>query len=132
MLHINMPPVLLTDLINMFCTYCLVSDLSLCSSSHRSTAVNLSFQCLFFCVCVCLHACQCLRLCVSNIVFDMTRGDLPSVFSILFLSWHVEPRFSVVMVTVVIDSFSVPRRQICLKCFPLLSGLFLLVLYELG
>lgn len=52
MLHINMPPVLLTDLINMFCTYCLVSDLSLSSSSHRSTAVNLSFQCLFFCVCV--------------------------------------------------------------------------------
>lgn len=31
---------------------------------------------------------------------------------------------SVVMVTVVIDSFSVPGRQICGKCFPLLSGLF--------
>lgn len=129
MLHINMPPMLLSDLINMFCTYCLVSDLftMLKLSPLNSSQSVISVIFFFF-----LHACQCLRLCVSNIVFDMTRGDLPSVFSILFLSWHVEPRFSVVMVTVVIGSFSVPRRQICLKCFPLLSGLFLLVSYELG
>lgn len=42
--------------------------------------------------CWCAHALSFQHLCVRDTVFDMTRGDLPSVFSILFLSWHVEPR----------------------------------------
>lgn len=45
-----------------------------------------------FDICVC--ACDCMPVsicvCVNDILFDMTGGDLPSVFSILFLSWHEE------------------------------------------
>lgn len=127
--------------------------------SH-STAVNLSrliFACisrrarvdvcvlLHFNDCVCVCACRCVQHMehMSGFVFvweqhsvwqhsDMTRGDLPSVFSILLLSWHVESSFSVVMVTVVIDSLSVPWRQICVRCFSLLFELFLLVFHKFG
>lgn len=42
------------------------------------------------CVCDCMPVSIC--VCVNDILFDMTGGDLPSVFSILFLSWHEEHR----------------------------------------
>lgn len=79
---------------------------------HRWAGVYLS--CLVFalpwsfCMCGCADAAFChfsicvsictycmsasAPVCVSSTVFDMTRGDLPSVFSNLLLSCHVEPR----------------------------------------
>ena len=102
MADINMPSMLLTGLI-YHVWYSLpvtdlftISELSPLNSSLSClvlVAVHVTCTCCHFSICVCLRACHCLRLCVSrDVVFDMTRGDLPSAFSILFLSWHVEPR----------------------------------------
>lgn len=146
--HINMSSGSLLISFAMFGAYCPVRDLFTMLNLSHSTVVNLSrliFPCIsrrarvWMCVvlhfndCVCVCACRCVQHMehMSGFVFvweqhsDMTRGDLPSVFSILLLSWHVESSFSVVMVTVVIDSLSVPWRQICVRCFSLLSELFL-------
>lgn len=89
-----------------------------CSDFCNSPAVNLSFSYLLTLATVHVWMCTSLSQCVCVCVFDMTRGDLPSF---LFLSRHVIPRFSVVMVTAVIDSFSVPARLIYVKSVVSLS-----------
>lgn len=147
MVHTNTPPVLPANFINhvWYIFSCLwftyrVQALATQQQSIRHASCLLTLvtvrvrMCMcavisvcVLCVCMFSHACQHPRLCVSNTVSDVTRGDLMSVFSILFLSWHVEPRFSVVTETVSIDSFSVSRRQICVKCSPLLSEMFLMI-----
>lgn len=147
MIHTNAPPVLLANFIDRVCDIfsCLwfiyraqalaTQQQSIRHASCLLTLVTVRVRTCacavvsvwVICLCTFSHACQHPRLCVSNTVSDMTRGDLMSAFSILFLSWHVEPRFSVVMVTVSIDSFCVSRRQICVKRSPLLSEMFLLI-----
>lgn len=89
-----------------------------CSNSRNSPTVNLSFSYLLTLATVHVWMCTSLSQCVC--VFDMTRSDLPSF---LFLSRHVIPRFSVVMVTAVIDSFSVPARLMCVE----ISGILVLI-----
>lgn len=83
-----------------------------CSNSRNSPAVNLSFSYLLTLATAHVWMCTSLSQCVCVFVFDMTGGDLPSF---LFLSRHVIPRFSVVMVTTVIDSFSILARLISLN-----------------
>lgn len=114
--HINTPSVFLADLI--YYVRCILLRRLIYSLSHSSrhlTGVYLSCRVCsppprrLLCVCGCVQALfvisvfpsACVRVCVctncasvsalSDAVFDMTRGDLPSVFSVLSLSWHVEP-----------------------------------------
>ncbi len=126
-------------------------------SSHHLTGVYLSCLvcapvsvdvhmlchfsiCVSVCVCVCVYMCVCVCVCV------FTRMSLSAFACERHSVWHdkrwpslcvlhpipvmaCRTQVSVVMVTVVSDSFSVPGRQICVKHFPLLSGLFPLVFY---
>lgn len=92
------------------------------SCSHYWTQVCV-FAIVSRCSCVFTHVRVCVRVRESHSVWHDKRW--PSVCVL-----HPIPvmpcrtQVSVVMVTQMIDSSSVPGRQICLKCFPLLSRLF--------
>lgn len=73
-------------------------------------------------VCVCASR-RCLCLCVSDMMFDMTRGDLPSVLFILLPSWQLELRSLLLWWQRWLTS-AVSLEEICEKHFLLLSELF--------